>query len=257
MFTRHPIFSLIVSILLVLVLFIVAELLIIKYNGTPVPAPTIPRTPQLLGSGPSLTYVVMGDSTSIGQGTDYQHSYALASAEYLASEHRVTFVNVGVSGATIKDVLDSQLAKAVTFKPSVVLLGVGANDATHFTSGKSIQNSLQRIVDGLRNANCNVHIVVTGSPAMDSVNRFPWPVRQLMGLRTRQVNNAFAPIIRKSNLTLAPIALKTRDTFIADPTLLASDKFHPNARGYALWIPVINQALGTALRSTPPASCSE
>jgi lysophospholipase L1-like esterase len=249
MFTKHRLLILLAIIILAFVLFAVIELLIIKYNGTAVPAPNIPRAPQSLGSGPKLTYVVMGDSTSIGQGTSYSDSYAEASAHYLARNHAVNFVNVGVSGARIKDVLDNQLPKAAAYKPNVVLIGVGANDATHFTSGSSIQSSLQKIITGLRQANCNVRIIVTGSPAVDGARRFPWPIRQLMGLRTRQVNNAFAPIITKDNLTLAPIALKTRAAFIADPTLLAADKFHPNARGYALWIPVVNNALNTALSS--------
>ncbi len=241
--------------ILAIILFMVVEILIIKNNGTDVPAPNIPRTSQTLGSGPALTYVVMGDSTSIGQGADYSQSYAEASAQHLAKTHRVTFVNVGISGATAKSVLDIQLSKAIKYKPDVVLLGVGANDATHFTSGKSIQSSLQQIIDGLRKANCDVQIVVTGSPAVDSVRRFPWPAKQLMGLRTKQVNAAFAPIIKQNHLTLAPIALKTRDAFLADPTLLAADKFHPDGRGYKLWIPVVNNALDQALNSSAPEDC--
>jgi lysophospholipase L1-like esterase len=241
-------------VVLALLLFVVVEFLIVKYNGQVVAAPNIPRGPETLGSGAPLTYVVMGDSTSIGEGTDYSHSYALASAEHLARNYQVKFINIGISGATVKSVLDVQLAQAVKYKPDAVLLAVGANDATHFTGGKSIQMSLRQIINGLKQANCKVQIVVTGSPAMDSVRRFPWPLKQLMGLRTRQVNNAFAPIIKQDNLTQASIALKTRAAFLADPTLLAADKFHPNARGYALWTPVVNQALDEAL-AKPSAGC--
>ena len=217
-------------------------------NGKPVDAPKIPRAPITIGSGPKLTYVVMGDSTSIGQGTDYDQSYALNSAVHLAEKYQVTFVNVGISGATAKSVLEEQLAKAASYKPDLVLIGVGANDTTHFTGGKSIQTSMQKIIDGLKAANTDVKIVVTRSPALDSVPRFPWPSKQLMGLRTHQVNKAFQSIIEKNSLTLAPIAEKTRDAFLADPTLLAQDKFHPNSRGYALWIPIVNDALDRALR---------
>jgi lysophospholipase L1-like esterase len=243
------------AVVLAFLFFVLAEFLIIKYNGSPVSAPEIPREPKLLGSGPALTYVVMGDSTSIGQGTDYSHSYALASAEHLAVNYRVKFINVGISGATAKSVLNIQLPQAVKYKPDVVLLAVGANDATHFTSGKSIQTSLQHIIDGLKQANCKVRIVVTGSPAMDSVSRFPWPAKQLMGLRTKQVNAAFAPVIKQNDLTFAPIAAKTRAAFLADPTLFAADKFHPDARGYDLWKPVINQALDQALKAPSAEDC--
>jgi len=238
----------VICFIIVLFLFLATEFIYIQRNGRPVPTPDIPRAPQTLGSGPALTYVVMGDSTSIGQGTDYAHSYALNSAEHLSKKYQVTFINVGISGATARTVLTAQTAKAASFKPDVVLLAVGANDATHFTSGSSLQSCLQKIIDDLRQASPKVRIVVTGSPAMDSVSRFPIGAKQIMRLRTYQINQAFKPIIAKNHLVLAPIADRTRDAFLADPTLTASDNFHPNARGYALWIPIINDALDEALR---------
>lgn len=247
----------ILAFLLILGLFLLIEYVYIINNGVVVKAPTIPRQPKQLGKGPALTYVVMGDSTSIGQGARYKNSYAVDSSNHLAKTHSVKFVNVGISGATAKSVLDEQLAKAVSYKPDVVVLAVGGNDATHFTSGKTIQKSLQQIIDGLKKSNCDVRIVVTGSPAVDSVTRFPFPVKQLMGLRSQQVNNAFKPIIAKNKLTLAPIALKTRQPFLDDPTLLAQDNFHPNDRGYALWKPVINSALDQALKTQKPADCEK
>lgn len=245
--TKHRIYVAAAIIAVLLVLFVVVQIIYIRQNGRPVPAPAIPRAPQTLGSGSPLTYVVMGDSSSISQGSDYEDGYAVASARHLAEEYQVTFVNVGISGATARSVLEEQLSKAVKYKPDIVLLAVGANDTTHFTSGKSIQASLQKIIDGLRKANPKVHIVVTRSPAMDSVSRFPFGAKQLMHLRTKQVNKAFEPVIEKNGLTVAPIAEKTREAFLADPTLTAADNFHPNTRGYALWIPVVNDALDKAL----------
>lgn len=235
------------------VLFVVAEFVYIKNNGEYVPAPAIDRSIRTLGKGPELTYVVMGDSTTISQGSDYEDGYAVSSSQHLAKDYTVSFSNVGISGATAKSVLEEQLKTAVERKPDLVLLGVGGNDATHFTSAKSIKSSLQQIIDSLRQANPEVRIVTTRSPAVDSVTRFPLGAKQLMGLRTRQVNKAFAEIIEKNNLTLAPIAEKTRDAFIADPTLTAKDNFHPNARGYALWKPVINDALDEALATQIPS----
>jgi lysophospholipase L1-like esterase len=253
---KHRILWVIAAVILAFLLFLLVEVLIIKYSGGDVPVPDIPRAPQTLGSGPPLTYVVMGDSTSIGQGAEYSQSYAVASAQHLAKNHQVTFVNVGVSGAKAKDVLATQLSKAVQYKPDLVLLAVGANDARHLVSGKVIRQSVQQTIDGLKQANCAVRIVVTGSPAMDSTPRFSlWPAKQLMGLRTRQVNTVFAGLIKQNHLTFAPIAAKTRAAFLADPTLFAADEFHPNARGYVLWKPVINDALDQALAAPTPEDC--
>ena len=49
----------------------------------------------------------------------------------------------------------------------------------------------------------------------------------------------------------APIAERTGPSFRKDRTLFAADRFHPNARGYALWIAVINDALDAAIARQP------
>ena len=244
---KHLIISILVFTFLALTVIVVSELLAVLFIGKSVPAPKIPREPITIGKGSALTYVVMGDSTSIAQGSDYESGYALASARHVAKNHTVTFINTGISGATTKTVLEAQLEKAMSYKPDLVLLAVGANDTTHFTSATSLKDSAQSIIDGLRSVNPNVRIVMTRSPAMDSVTRFPFISKWVMALRTKQVNKALGAIITKNDLTLAPIAEKTREPFMKDPTLTAQDHFHPNARGYALWIPVVNAALDKAL----------
>ncbi len=246
---KHKILIIAATVIIAFLVFVLIQYLIIKTNGASVSAPSIPRSIQSFGSaGPELKYAVMGDSTSIGQGAKYNQSYAYASAEHLAKERKVKLLNVGVSGAVTKDLLGSQLSEVSNYKPDIVLIGVGANDATAFTSGASLNRSLQAIIDGLRNNNQSVSIVLTGCPAMGSIDRFPkLGARQLAGFRERQVNKTFIRVIERNNLKIAPIAQKTGPAFAADPTLFAADKFHPNARGYALWIPVINSALDDIL----------
>jgi acyl-CoA thioesterase I len=231
------------AIIFCIAVYVIIEFLIIKYNGTLVPAPDIPRTPQTFGTGPKITYVVMGDSTSIGQGTEYEYSYAVTTAKHLASRYTVTLINTGISGARVDDVLTDQLGQAVASKPDVLLLGVGANDTTHFTDLKRMEKSLQQIIDSLKQVNPNIQIILTRSPALDSVSRFPPISKYILRIRTERVNHVFDLIIRKNHLIPALIAERTRAAFLADPSLTAADNFHPNARGYALWNPILNEAL--------------
>jgi acyl-CoA thioesterase-1 len=245
---KHPILMIISIIIFLLILFITVQMAIIRFNGTAVAIPTIPRGIQVSGSGEPLAYAIMGDSTSISQGSDYSEGFAAASTNYLATKYAVSALNTGISGAVAAEVQQNQLDEVVRFKPDIVLLAVGANDTTHFTAAKDLDESMQSIIDALKVSNPAVQIIVTASPALDSVTRFPAGSRQLMGVRTKQVNAVFNKLIDKNDLILAPIADKTRDAFIADPTLTASDNFHPNARGYALWIPVVNAAIDEAVR---------
>ena len=110
---------------------------------------------------------------------------------------------------------------------------------------------MNHIVDSLIGTNCRVKIVLTGSPAMGSVTRFAWPLKQYMGLRARQVNTVLKPIISARQLTFAPVADKTGHLFLEHPEYFAADNFHPNAAGYATWMPIINDALDQALTNQP------
>jgi len=216
-----------------------------------VPAPAIPRGVERFGSGgAALTFVVMGDSTSIGQGAPYGQSIARRSAEYLARRHTVALTNVGVSGARVADVRVRQLPAAVALKPDVVLLAVGANDVTHLSGLHGLRTDMVYIIAQLQAANPHVQIVLTGSPAMGSVPRFAPPTQWIAAARTRQVNDVFTNVVAAADsragygkVILLPLARETGPIFQHNPGLFAADNFHPNAAGYGVWWGVVERRL--------------
>jgi lysophospholipase L1-like esterase len=199
-------------------------------------------------SEPALTYVVLGDSTAAAVGTDYASGIAVRTATELAARRTVTMVNLGVSGARMRDVREKQLPAAVALRPDVVLLSAGANDVTHLTTIRSMRADLRAIVRGLTAANPGVRIVITGSPDMGSPPRIPRLLRGIATCRTRQVNRMFRAEAETDGLLFAEIAEKTGPQFRRDHSLFAADRFHPNDRGYATWLPVLNEALAEATR---------
>ena len=206
------------------------------------------REPVRFGeTGRALTYVVIGDSTAAGEGAPYAQGIAVGTATALAADHRVTMTNLGVSGARIHDVVDDQLAAAVRLHPDLALLSVAANDVTHLSSVSAMKSSLLRIVRALKTANPNVAIVVTGSPDMGAPPRIPRLLRGLASRRTESINRMFRKVAADERLTFAPIADATGPLFRKDRSLFADDQFHPNARGYATWIRVLNDAIDRAL----------
>lgn len=192
-------------------------------------------------------YVVMGDSTAAGVGADYQHGIAMETTHQLERSRAVEMTNLSVSGARIGDVLRDQLPRAETLHADVVLLSVGANDVTHLTPAGSMRNHLREIVKRLRAANPGAAIVITGSPDMGAPPRIPPLLRGIASWKTRQVNRMFVAEAESLSLTFAPIAERTGPFFRSDRSLFAADRFHPNERGYAVWIPVLNEALAKAL----------
>lgn len=224
-----------------------SNIYIIRNNGKPVPVPTIPRVSVTIGSGQSLSFLILGDSTAVGQGGDYSKGIAISAAELLAESRTVTYQNFAVSGARVNDALQKQLPQTAGLKPDIVLISVGANDVTHMTSLKAVKSDTIKIIDQLRKQNADVKIILTGSPQMGSVLRFPQPSKLLARLQTDRINTVFETIVKEKELIFAPIAQETGPIFLRDPSLFAEDKFHPNNAGYATWKPVITEALERAL----------
>jgi lysophospholipase L1-like esterase len=200
-------------------------------------------------SGPNVTYVVLGDSTAAGIGGSYDLGIAISTARELGRSHVVTMTNFGVSGARLSDVRKLQLPLAETLRPDLVLLSAAGNDVTHLTSVRRMRADLRAIVQALTAANPDVKIVITGSPAMGTAPRIPRLLRGIAACRTKQVNRMFrAEEAASDHLVFAHIADRTGPVLGSDPSLFASDGFHPNDRGYATWIPILNEALALAIR---------
>lgn len=207
------------------------------------------RRPVHVGpdGGRPLVYVVMGDSTAAGRGAPYATGIAVQTARHLARSRPVLLINLAVSGAKVGDVARDQLPAAMRLRPDLVLLAVGANDATHFTPGSQIEMRLTAVLVGLAAARPGVRIVQTGSPDVGTARRFAQPLRWLAGVQTGRVNRVLAAVGRRHGVGWAPIARATGPLFARDAGLFAPDRFHPNARGYATWLPVLDTALDDAL----------
>ncbi len=218
------------------------------------PQPPPPRaTPEIrsFGSGPALQYLILGDSTAVNVGGTDGNGIAVDTAQHLARSRRVSRKSLAVSGAQISDVRNEQLPRLGEFRPDVVLLAVGANDATHLTSARSLERDLRKTVEQLIALNCDVKIIVTGVPDMSTPPRIPRLLRGIAGWRADVLNGVFRREVDRYGLTFAPIAEETGPLFARDRTLFSEDEFHPNDRGYQTWTDVINPALDRALASQP------
>lgn len=238
----HKIISAVGIAVAVLIAIVVIEFLMIKNNGKPVAVPDIPRSAEVFGTGTPLTFVVFGDSTSVGQGGEYERGIARGTAKHLARDNQVTLHNFGVSGARTADVVHKQLPQAAQLRPDVVLLAVTANDVTHLTSISSVRKDLTAIIDSLRARNPDVDIILTGSPQMGSVPRFPEPIKSLARYRTGQINRMVNQLAADKGVIFARIADRTGKLFLENQSYFAQDNFHPTSAGYETWTPVITQA---------------
>ena len=247
LYVHHRFIFIGIVVLLCVLIFLALEYIYIINNGKPVLAPEVRRQAATIGSGERLTYVILGDSTAVSQGGEYDQGIAVTTAGFLGNNYTVMYYNFGQVGARTADVLSQQLNQAVELAPDVVLLAVGANDVTHLTRLDSIDQSLTEIISRLKTSKPSVKIVLTGSPEMGSVPRFPWPIREFARLRTRHVNEIFQGHTGPE-IIMAPIATETGPLFDKDPSLFAQDNFHPTTEGYKIWVPVVIKALTAILQ---------
>jgi lysophospholipase L1-like esterase len=246
--SEHKLLSAIIFVVLLLLLTALGNFLYVRFTGYSVPIPDIPREQITIGDGPELNYLILGDSTSISQGSDYDDGYVVGSAEALSGKYTVIHQNYGVSGAVVNDVLVDQLPRSESVKADIALVAIGANDVTHLTTLSSIENDMRQIVSSLKERNPDMKIVLTGSASMGDVKRLGYPVRWAAGFRTRQINKVILSIAEEQNVTFAYVARETGPHFRDNQdTFFAADNFHPNATGYAVWTPVIIDALNHAL----------
>ena len=209
------------------------------------------------GSGPDLRLVVAGDSTGAGVGaTSTLATVGGAVADRLARRagRRVLLDSVAVSGARVAD-LAEQARAAGRLRPDVVLILVGANDATHRTRLDTLRRGLGAVVRALRAA--GAYVVVGTCPDLGAARNFPQPLRMLVAWEGRRIAAAQSQAVAAAGGVAVPLARLTGPAFRADPRTLSSDEFHPSDRGYALWadavFPAVLAGVGPEAVSRQPA----
>ncbi|MCW4457933.1 SGNH/GDSL hydrolase family protein [Microbacterium sp. MPKO10] len=176
----------------------------------------------------TLTYVALGDSAGVGVGVDDpQRGYVGVIADRLAETtgHSVRTVNLSVSGARAHDVLNTQIPQlSTTATPDVLTCVIGGNDvawAPLFRT-REFAEAMQAITTRLPEG-----FVVGLVPYF-----LHWPYEG----RARKANEAIGAAAKASGHSIADIHTATKSLSLARYLrTFASDRFHPNERGHALW----------------------
>lgn len=194
---------------------------------------------------PELRFVVMGDSTSVGVGTDPENSFPWLLAEKLGASFRVKLFVVGRSSARAADVAQVQLPQAISLEPDLLMMEIGANDATHLTSINKVTESIERVVEVT--SKLEIVLVVAGPPNMGTTRAFAEPLRSLSGWSGQRVQRAIEAVVLPKAIPYIDLAAGTGDLFDRDPEKYYSkDMFHPGPDGYALWAEVMYTVVSKA-----------
>jgi len=227
--------------------------------ATPESAPVVSLDTGPAGAAP-LTVAVLGDSTGAGLGVTSgraadtvggQLALALGGMSGGMSGggtggRRVALRGFAVSGARAAD-LAGQVDRVVAARlpgPLVMLVVIGANDATHLSALPRVAGDVGAAVRRLRGLGARV--VVGTCPDMGSARAFSQPLRAVVGWRGRSVARAEAQAVVAAGGEPVDLGALTGPAFRRDAGLTSGDRFHPSARGYAVWaralLPAVRRA---------------
>lgn len=175
-----------------------------------------------------LTYLALGDSAAVGVGVDdpargYVGVIARRLAE--ASAKTVRVVNLAVSGAKARDVLDGQIPRVPEVTaPDFVTCVVGGNDVAWGARFRA---------EGFAEVMVAIAQLLPDRSVMGLVPRFGhWPYEG----RVRKANRIIGEAAGLRRHAVADIYSETRRLSLPEYLkTLAADYFHPNAVGHELW----------------------
>jgi len=185
-------------------------------------------------SGPPLRLLCLGDSIIAGVGVAQlidalpgQFARALAAA----TQRPVVWRAEGRNGATLAGTLRHLRTRAGLLDGvELVLLSCGVNDSTGLRRRHAFAADLHALLALVAERAPQATVLLAAAPPLDAFPLLPSPLRQLLGLRARQLDALLrAAAERHVQVRHVPIP------FRRSPERFAADGFHPNAEACAEW----------------------
>lgn len=182
-----------------------------------------------------LTIIAFGDSLTAGYGIPLTESYPSLLQEELQKKNKnILVVNMGVSGETTTGGLD-RVNFVISQKPSIILLGLGANDMLRSSSPAIAKENLRKILQRITAS--NITVILLGMKSVASNGE----------IYNNEFDSIYTILAKEFNVPLVPFFL---EGVVLDSSLNTSDGIHPNKAGYEKIIqenilPVLNPVLTT------------
>jgi lysophospholipase L1-like esterase len=175
-------------------------------------------------------YVAIGDSTTEGlddpDGRGGYRGWANRLAERLASHQgSVLYANLGIRGRTTRQILDEQLAIAVSMKPDLATVVSGTNDLMGRTFDvaavlRDIETMQRTLIDG------GATVLTFTLPDLTPV----MPLARAIRSRVHSLAVGIRETCQRSGAVLCDLAAYDVAT---DPRLWSDDRLHANSAGHA------------------------
>lgn len=212
----------------------------VRKHALILPEPTGPRsgvTAHRSKNAP-LRLLIVGDSAAAGVGEKTQTTALLGQLVQRLSQHTTVewdlIARTGGTTATTTQWLRDTRAKPY----DAVVVSLGVNDVTRQVPLQKWLNQTATFLDLLTTKFSAKRIYTVNLPPMGKFPVLPQPLRHIIGLRVDRFDAAMA----EYQATRPEITRLTMD-LPNDPTLMASDGYHPGQKIYALWANEVAKAI--------------
>lgn len=204
----------------------------VKKNTPRLPEPTGARQ-GVVGTGPKLSLLILGDSAAAGVGVEQQNQALLGAVlRQLEIDFEVHYQLEAKTGRNT-----TQLIQAATELPAqqvdVLIVSVGVNDVTRLGSPKRWLKQQQQFIAMLQSRFQPRMIILSGVPPMQEFPALPQPLAWLLGQYAAQMNQLMQQWLEtQSDIYFLAYDL---EEYRALNLSMASDGFHPSQEIYQLW----------------------
>ncbi|TCM66419.1 lysophospholipase L1-like esterase [Acinetobacter calcoaceticus] len=204
----------------------------VKKNTPRLPEPTGDRH-GIVGQGPKLSVLILGDSAAAGVGVDHQDQALLgALLAKLSDQYCVAYRLEAKTGHNSAQVLAASQGLAPQHY-DVVVTSVGVNDVTRFRQPKTWIAEQKKLYADIEQRFSPNLVVVSGVPPMDQFPALPNPLGWLFGRYAAQMNQLLAEVVHSQpHYEFLKYDVQQYQSLNLS---MARDGFHPSAEIYAFW----------------------
>lgn len=201
-------------------------------------------------SDPSLRVAVLGDSSVTAPGVAGPHEiWVHHVCLRLAETRHVILKSFAVGGSRAQDVIEGQLDAALAFRPDLVFVSVGANDAIKGVPLRRFVDDLDRLIGDL--AASGATVVQSGVGMLGTIPRLYPPLSNLMSRRGRRFDRAHRKVAAARGTAVVDQWSDDPANW-KDPVLWAPDYFHVSAAGHARWAETTWRTVGPLMGHDEP-----
>lgn len=209
---------------------------------------------RLLAGAPWRRFAAVGDSVAAGTGDPVDGFLDLGWADRLAGWLAATgeplaYANLGVPTLRAGEVLAAQLGPALAFRPDLVAVTAGGNDAMRRSfDPAAVQRQLEAIVEPLAAGGATV--LTFGLFDLSRTQFVPVSMRAGLRARLQELNG----LVRRLTEAVDGVHVDFFDHLALDESILSADMIHANRRGHAIIAADVARALAAHVGEPAPGS---